>query len=110
MSLTGLLEQDGTAHEFDRSDGFNAYQAERQARPPWSQLRAQAVGAARSVHALFARPALLDDECLGHPRPYAWGLPGGERLTLTAGWFLWLITLEHEGVDHVADLALDRAA
>jgi hypothetical protein len=31
-------------------------------------------------------------------------LPSGITLTVPVGWYLWLVSIEHEAVDHAEDL------
>jgi hypothetical protein len=47
-------------------------------------------------------------EQLEGTRRYDYRLPTGVTLTIPCGWYLWMVTLEHEMVEHAADLMLGR--
>lgn len=35
---------------------------------------------------------------------YEWKILPGRTLTIPAGWYLWMVYIEHEGVEHAQDL------
>lgn len=104
MSLSGYLEPDGRVLDFTSIDEFNAYQAAKHAAWSWPQLQDLALHTATALHALFTQPVLLSPDCLEQTQPYQWHLPSGIRLTLPAGWYLWMVSLEHEAVAHAPEL------
>ena len=106
MTLEGYVEADGKRRCFVSVDEFNACQAELHADWPWPSLQSMTLQMAETVYALFTQPGLLTAETLERTRPYVWRLPGDVRLTMPAGWYLWGIALEHEGVEHAADLGI----
>ena len=98
-------ETDGTAHSFATIDAFNAYNAERFASWSWERLRAFAADTSATIHALFTHPHLLNAERLQQTGPFRMRLQDGSILDdITLGWGLWLIMLEHPGVEHAAVL------
>lgn len=104
MDLTGYLEPDGRLMDFSSEDDFNAYQAAKQANWPWEQIQELAIHTATALHTMFTQPTILSPDSLQRTKGYDWRLPTGIKLTLPVGWYLWMVTLEHEAVDHAADL------
>jgi hypothetical protein len=107
MTLEGYVEAEGERRRFASVDEFNACQADLHSNWRWSNLQSMTLQMAETVYALFTQPGLLNVETLERTRPYVWQLPGEVRLPMPAGWYLWGICLEHEGVEHAADLGLD---
>ncbi len=98
-------ELDGTTHSFASIDAFNAYNADKFADWSWERMREFAADTANTIHALFAHPLLLHAGRLQQTAPFRMRLQGGPVLDdLTMGWGLWLIMLEHPGVEHAAVL------
>ena len=108
MDLQGYLDEDGWRREFESIDAFNAHQAGLQRGLAWESLRSAALDRAASAAALFAGPGLLTAERLERTRPTTWRLHGERRVHAPVGWQIWMIILEHESVEHAADLS--RAA
>ena len=102
----GYLDEEGLPHVFKSVDDFNAFQARRQADLPWEDIQHTALYAARRLHALFTNPALVSVDLLEAMPPQRWKQPGGEVSITTVGWYLWIIILEHEAVEHTADLTI----
>jgi hypothetical protein len=99
------VDIDGEPREFGTTDAFNAFYAERQASLPWVHIRARALEAAHALYAIFVAPGLLTPERLESTRLFSgFGLPTGETLEMPCGWYLWMTTLEHEGVEHADEL------
>lgn len=95
------VDTDGEPHEFETTDAFNAFYADRHARLPWMPIRARALDVANALYAVFAAPGLLTPDRLESTRLFSgFGLPTGETLEMPCGWYLWMTTLEHEGVEH----------
>jgi hypothetical protein len=98
-------EPDGTIHSFATIDAFNAYNAERFAGWSWERLSEFAEDTTNTIYALFTHPHLLNAERLQRMAPFRMRLQGGAILdNITLGWGLWLIMLEHPGVEHAAML------
>jgi hypothetical protein len=108
MDLQGYLDEDGRRREFESIDAFNAHQAGLQHGLAWDALRSAALERAASAAALFAGPGLLTAERLERTRPTEWRLHGDRRVRAPVGWEVWMIIMEHESVEHAADLS--RAA
>jgi hypothetical protein len=104
MDLCGYMEPDGQLHDFASVDDFNDYQAAKHATWSWKSIQNQAIHAATALHTLFTQPALLSPELLEQTKNYQWSLPNGLRLTVPAGWYLWMVSIEHEMIEHAADL------
>jgi hypothetical protein len=111
MSRSGYIDPDGRTHDFPNIAAFNAYYAEQHAGQSWATIQAEALGTARTLGQLFRESKLITAERLEHTGLYQhYSLPTSVTLTLPCGWFLWMITIEHEAVEHAADLALGRAS
>jgi hypothetical protein len=104
MTLSGYVEPDGQVREFTSVDTFNDYQATKHAMRYWEQIRDLAIQTAATLQALFAHPSLISWECLEQTKPYCWRLPNEKSVTVSCGWYLWMVTLEHEAVEHAVDL------
>jgi len=106
-SLAGYIEPDGALPTFAGIDAFNAYQAEKHANWPWEKVRAMALDTAPTLHALFTQPHLLTAERLEQTQRHRKRLYSGAVLEEVAmGWSLWIIALEHEGVEHAPELGM----
>jgi hypothetical protein len=63
-----------------------------------------------TFYALFATPNLLTAEKLERTKPHRKILRNGEVLDeTTMGWCMWVIYLDHEAVEHAAELKLPVA-
>jgi hypothetical protein len=99
--LAGYREVDGSFPAFASVDDFNAYQSDRYRTWPWEALRAFAADTALTLYALFAHPQLLTATRLEATAPYRKRLQNGMWIeSITMGWCLWLIMLEHLAVEH----------
>lgn len=107
MDLAGYREPDGQALDFASVDEFNAYIAAKQAHWSWDSIRDLALHTAMALHTLFTQPALLSPDTLEQTRKFTWRLPNGLKLTVPVGWYLWMVSIEHEVVEHAADLGWD---
>jgi hypothetical protein len=105
MAKERYVEIDGTAGGYSTFEEFNARQAAKHASWPWDRIRDMAIDAALLLQTLFTAPGLLTARRLEATRPFAWRVPDGPRLTVAVGWFQWMVTLEHEAVDHETELA-----
>ena len=106
-SVAGFVEPGGQALDFDGIDTFNAYAGARHTGVPWAETQALALDTARILGALFSQPALLSAERLERTRPFRKRLQNGALIRDVAmGWNLWITLLEHEAVEHAADLQL----
>jgi hypothetical protein len=106
MARERFVEIDGASSGYETMDEFNERQAAKHAAWPWPRIQSMAVEAADVLHTLFTTPGLLGPARLDATRLYNWKVPGGARLPTTVGWYLWMVILEHEGIDHEAELAL----
>jgi hypothetical protein len=106
MNMSGYIEPDGQVREFTGVDAFNDYQAARHAAWSWDQIQDLAIQTAVTLQVLFAHPSLVSWEHLDQAKVHNWRLPNEMSLTMSCGWFLWMVTLEHEAVEHTADLGI----
>jgi hypothetical protein len=106
MGLGGYLEPEGQVLKFASVDEFNDYQASKQAASPWECIQSLAIQTATTLELLLTRPSFVFWEALEQTRTYSWRLSNKGNITLPCGWYLWMVTLEHEAVEHSADLGL----
>jgi hypothetical protein len=109
VSHARYVEPDGNEFPFRNAAEFNARQAEKYAMRAWEEVQALANVTATTCYRLWTQSGLLTPDRLERTRPWDYyDLPIGVRLKMPCGWYLWMITLEHEAVEHAADLELGR--
>ena len=106
MNLSGYIEPDGQVREFTSVDVFNDYQATKHAAWSWEQIRGLAIQTAATLQILFAHSSLASWERLEQTKVYRWQLPNEMSVSVSCGWYLWMVTLEHEAVEHAVDLGI----
>lgn len=106
MAMSGYVEPDGQVREFTSVDAFNDYQANKHAAWSWVQIQELAIQTAAALQVLFAHPSLVSWERLEQTEAYCWRLPNEMSVTVSCGWYLWMVTLEHEAVEHAVDLGI----
>ena len=104
MNLSGYVEPDGQVCEFSSVDAFNDYQATKHAAWSWEQIQNLAIQTAAILSILFAHASLVSWERLEQTKAYRWPLPNEMSVMVSCGWYLWMVTLEHEAVEHALDL------
>lgn len=107
MNLSGYIEPDGQLLNFASIEEFKAYQLAKHKTWPWQRTQDLAIHTATALHTLFTQPALLSPDSLERTRGCEWRLPKGLKLAIPAGWYLWMITLEHQATKYAADLGWD---
>ena len=110
MDLRGYLDESGERRDFESIDAFNSFHADLQRDRLWEQIQSEALDRAAAAGSIYAEPKLLTPERLERTRPTEWGLPGGKRVTAPVGWLVWMVIMEHEAVEHAADLTRAAAA
>ncbi|MGA2505549.1 MAG: hypothetical protein ABSG01_15820 [Anaerolineales bacterium] len=106
MKLAGYVEPDGQVREFTSVDAFNDYQATKHAAWSWEYIRSLAIQTAATLQILFAHSSLASWERLEQTKAYRWQLPNEMSVSVSCGWYLWMVTLEHEAVEHAVDLGI----
>jgi hypothetical protein len=106
MNLSGYVESDGQVREFTSVDAFNDYQATKHEAWPWEHIRSSAIQTAATLQILFAHSSLASWERLEQTKVYRWQLPNEMSVIVSCGWYLWMVTLEHEAVEHAVDLGI----
>ena len=99
----GYFDNSGEPYNFSSIDAFNSFQAERQITLPWSQIQADAIRLAKKLQTLLSS-TLITPEMLEDSEEISPELYDGQRLPIPSGWFLWYVILDHEAVEHAADL------
>ena len=106
MNMSGYVEPDGQVRKFTSVDAFNDYQANKHAAWSWMQIHDLAIQTAAALQVLFAHPSLVSWERLEQTQAHCWRLPNEMSVTVSCGWYLWMVTLEHEAVEHAVDLGI----
>ncbi len=104
MRMKGYVETDGQILSFKNVNDFNAYQAKKYETIPWKTIQTLAIRMAVALQGTFSQPAILPYELLEQTAPYRYRLAGGSLISLPVAWYLWIVTLEHEVVEHALEL------
>lgn len=104
MRMKGYIETDGQILSFKNVNDFNAYQAKKYETIPWRSIQSLAIRMAVALQGTFSQPAILPYELLEQTAPYRYRLAGGSLISLPVAWYLWIVTLEHEVVEHALEL------
>jgi len=102
--LKGYLDAHGNSYDFESIDDFNGFQAVRQAGLAWPVIQEQAIRNAIALKTLFCHEDLISAARLEETALYDWHSPDDKIIRTTSGWFLWVIAMEHETVEHAPDL------
>lgn len=103
--LKGFVETDGRVVDFDNTDAFNAYMAEKHSTWAWEEVRALALDQARTLYQLFAHPDLLNAQRLEQTLPHRIRLYNGHLIeSVRMGWVLWLAEVQHLAIEHRTEL------
>lgn len=90
---------------FNSVDSFNARQEELYKDWSWDAIREKAIKTAMGLQDTF--PEEPSEEWLfflNNTPQKKWNLTNNIELTITGGWYLWMVSLEHEAVEHRKDL------
>jgi hypothetical protein len=107
LTLKGYRDIDGTRVDFDTIDEFNEFQAQKYKDTPWSEIKPLAIHTASALQGIFSQPVVLPFDLMEKTEPYDWHIPGGSLVSIPVAWYLWIVVLEHEVVDHAQELGLD---
>ena len=106
MQLQGYFDTDTNEKvSFSGVDDFNAYQAKKYMNTPWQEIKDKAIQTASDLQSVF--PENPSDEWidfLDHTPLHTWHLTPEHTLEIPAGWYLWMVSLKHEAVEHRKDL------
>jgi len=104
------IDPDGDVREFGSVDEGNAYFARVYVDRKWEGIQTSALDVAATQLQLFEDPALLTaDRLEATKRSARFMIPGGTTLSMPCGWNLWMWAIEHEAVEHKADLLMGRS-
>lgn len=105
MNWEGYLDNEsGQMMNFRDDDDFNAYITRRYKDTRWLDIKEKAIETAKRLQSFFPSKApdgwiaLLEDTPF-----YDWKLPN-TTISVPTGWFIWMISLEHEAIEHSKDL------
>lgn len=88
-------------------DDFNAYHAEKYQDWSWTNIRTRAIDTAQRLRKCF--PNEPSEEWLNfleNSPSKTWKIKEGLSMTIPAGYYLWIVSLKHEAIEHRRDIAL----
>lgn len=100
--------QTGNMMDFSSVDAFNAHQEELYRDWSWNDIREKATAIANRLHSFFPDDPtgewlqFLDSEPIKE-----WHVTKDLTLPVPGAWYLWMVSLEHEAVEHRRDLLID---
>jgi hypothetical protein len=106
MSLQGYYDSDtGKTIDFKNVDDFNEYNAKRYRGKPWAVIQQKTINTALQLQSFFPpNPEQHWIDFLEETPEHNWKILPGVTLTIPSGWYLWMVSLEHEAVEHRKDL------
>lgn len=107
LTLKGYRDKAGERYDFNSIDDFNEFQAKRYLHTPWSEIKPLAIHTASALQGILSQPILLPFDLMEKTAPYDWHTPGGSIVSIPIAWYLWIVVLEHEVVDHARELGLE---
>lgn len=97
--------QSDTVVDFRGADHFNAYQQEKHSTWSWLDIQNKAIGTALHLRALFPHnPSIWWLDFLERTPQVRWKNPYQGNLDVPTGLYLWIVSMEHEAVEHRGDL------
>ncbi|TAJ14185.1 hypothetical protein EPO56_02375 [Patescibacteria group bacterium] len=91
--------------DFEGVDNFNAYNAKRYDGKPWSEIQQKAINTALQLQSFFSpNPNKQWIDFLENTPDHNWRILPGVTLNIPSGWYLWMVSMEHEAVEHREDL------
>lgn len=100
--------QTGNMMNYSSGDAFNAHQEELYRDWFWNDIRKKAIATANSLHYFFPDdPTTEWLEFLNNSPMKEWYVTKDITLTIPGAWYLWMVSLEHEAVEHRKDLLID---
>ncbi len=105
LDLQGYVDKDiGKVYDFGSVDDFNAYQDRKYRNMEWGKVQARALDTARRFQNFFVESHTGEFIGLLEKTPAVnWK---GIHMTIPSGWYLWMISLDHEAVAHAEDLTI----
>lgn len=106
LKYEGYVDSDsGKELRFKDDDDFNAYVTRRFKDRSWPDIKRRAVETAKRLQSFFPKNAPQGWIDFLETTPlYTWRLPDA-TITIPSGWYIWMISLEHEAVEHRKDLS-----
>lgn len=106
MKLQGYYDDERSVYlDFENVDEFNVYQASRYADWKWENIKEKAILIAKKLQSFFPDNPLGDwIEFLENTPVRNWKLTKDKTLSIPGGWYLWMVSLKHEVVEHRKDL------
>lgn len=93
-------------HDRNKSvDNFNAYQAKKYNSWSWDKIKQRAINTAQRLRNCFPdEPSEQFLSFLENTPPKRWRLKEGLEITIPAGFYLWMVSLKHEAIEHRRDI------
>lgn len=106
LQLQGYEDPELGIIDFKSVDAFNARQEEIYKDWSWDAIREKAIKTARELQEMFPEnPSPEWFSFLNNSPQKVWRVTNDISLTIPGGWYLWMVSLEHEVVEHRKDLS-----
>lgn len=100
INLCGYFDaENNKVVDFKNVDDFNAYQTEKYSKWKWKNIQQKATSTATKLREIF--PDIPSDgwiNFLESTPSHQWKILPNKTITVPAGWYLWMVSLEHEAV------------
>ena len=106
MALHDYFDNEtGKMISFKGVDDFNKHQADKYAQKPWGEIQQKAISTALTLQDIFPpNPSEEWVNFLENTPSKVWHLTSTKTITVPGGLYLWMVSLEHEAVEHRKDL------
>jgi len=99
--------QTGKVMDFSSVDSFNAHQEKLYKDWSWKDIRKKAIATANLLHSFFPdNPSNEWLKFLNDGPTREWHITKDKTLTIPGAWYLWMVSLKHEAIEHRKDLHL----
>ncbi len=93
--------------DFRSVDDFNAYQSNKYSSWEWKAIQTRAISTALRLQSFFPdEPNPNWTKFLESTPKHNWRVTPEKSITIPRGWYLWMVSLEHEAVEHRSDLLI----
>lgn len=106
MALHDYFDSEtGKMISFKGVDDFNKHQKDKYTQKPWSEIQQKAISTALTLQDIFPpSPPEGWVNFLKNTPSKVWHLTPTKTITVPSGFYLWMVSLEHEAVEHRKDL------
>jgi len=105
MQFRGYVDPEtGQTYDFGSVDNFNAFQTAKYKTWAWKDIQKKAIATALKLKEFFpTNPAADWISFLDSSPSRTWRLSPQYTIIVPQGWYLWMVSLKHEAVEHRQD-------